>query len=101
MRTQSVISTKLELSVPLANENEVHATKVITSDDQTHLKQLWKKFHNRIKKLDENNNPSGPSNDEENNKRYPSASVTDEDSDKELEPVQHNTKRMRTYQVGT
>ena len=82
MRTQSVISTKVELSVPPANENEVHATKVITSDDQTHLKQLWKKFHNRIKKLDENYTPSDLSADEENNKRDLAVSVTDKDSDK-------------------
>ena len=30
-----------------------------------------------------------------------SVCITDKDYDKELEPVQHNTERMRTYQVGT
>ena len=54
MRIQSVISTKVELSVPPENENEVQATNVLTSDDHAYLKRLWAKFHNRIQKLDEN-----------------------------------------------
>ena len=68
-----------------------------------------KKFQGSIHKLDENeiisdisnDNPSNLSNDEENNKRDRSVCGTDKDSDKELDPVQHNTKQMSTYQVGT
>ena len=69
MRIQSVRSTKLKLSVTLANANEVQATKLLTSDDHAYLKQLWEKIHNRIQKLDENYTPSDISEDEENNKR--------------------------------
>ena len=42
----------------------------ITSDDNTYLKRLREKFHNRIQKLDENETPCDISNNEENNKRY-------------------------------
>ena len=52
MRIQSVRSTKVELSVPSANANEVQATKVLTSENQEYIKQLREKFHNRIHKLD-------------------------------------------------
>ena len=69
MRIQSVRSTKLELSVPPSNANEVQATKVLTSDDHAYLKGLWVNFQNRIQKLDKNDTPYYLSNDEENNKR--------------------------------
>ena len=65
MRIQSVISTKVELSVPPSNANEVQATKVLTSNDHAYLKRLREKFHNRIQKLDENDSPSDLSNYEE------------------------------------
>ena len=50
-----------------------------------------------IQKLEKNVTPSDLSDDKENNKRDQSVSVTDKYSDKQLEPVQHNTKLMRTY----
>ena len=74
---------------------------IFTSDNHTYLKQLRTKFHNRIQKLDENDTPFDWSDNEENNKRDWQVSITDEGSDNYLDPVQHNTKRMRTYQVGT
>ena len=73
----------------------------ITSDDNTYLKRLREKFHNRIQKLDENETPCDISNNEENNKRYWSVSITEKYCDKDLYPVQHNEKRMRTYQAVT
>ena len=99
----------MQLSVPPANANEAPAANVLTRDDHVYLKRLWAKFHDSIHKLDENDilsdlstdTPSNLSDDEEKNKRDQSVCVTDKDSDKELEPVQHNTKRMHTYQVGT
>ena len=99
----------MELSIPPANANEVQATKVLASDDHVYLKRLRAKFHNSIQRLDKNdtlsdlskNTPSNLSDNKEYNKRDQSVCVTDKDSDKELEPVQHNTKQMRTYQVYT
>ena len=83
--------------------------KVLTRDYHVYLKRLWAKFQDSIHKLDENDiisdlsnsNPSNISDDKENNKRDQSLCVTDKYYDKELEPVQHNTKQMRTYQVDT
>ena len=82
---------------------------MLTRDDHVYLKRLRAKFHDSINKLEENdilsylrnNTPYNLCDDEENNKQYLSACVTDKDYDKELEPVQHNTKQMHTYQVGT
>ena len=98
----------MQLSVPPANSNEVPAKKVLTRDDHVYLKRLQENFQGSIHKLDENeiisdisnDNPSNLSNNEENNKRDRSVCGTDKDSDKELDPVQHKTKRMCTYQVG-
>ena len=75
MSIQSVISAKLELSVPPENESEVLATKVLTSDDHIYLKRLRENFHDRIHKLDKNdtlsdlrdNSNSNLSDNEENN----------------------------------
>ena len=99
----------MELSVPPENSNEVPATKVLTSDDHINLKLLRAKFHDSIHKLDENDTLSDPSDDtpsniinvEEKNKLDWSVCVTDKYDDKELDPVQHNSKQMRTYQVST
>ena len=82
MRIQSVRSTKVELLVPPLNE--IQAKKLLTSDDHVYLKRLQEKFHNRINKLDENDTPSDLRDNEENNKRDLSVSITDKYSDKEL-----------------
>ena len=92
MRIQSVRSTKLELSVRLENKNEVQATKLITIEDYTYLKQLREIFHNRLHKLDEKYTPSDIIDYEENSKRYKSVSVTDKYSVGDLKAVQHNKK---------
>ena len=81
---------------------------MLTRDDRIYLKRLRENSHGSIHKLDENeilsglsnDNPSNLSNDEENNKQYRSVCGTEKYSDKELDPVQHKTKRMCTYQVG-
>ena len=99
----------MELSVPPENSNEVPATKVLTSDDHIYLKLFRAKFHDSIHKLDKNytlydprdDTPSNLSDDEEKTNWDWSVCVTDKYYDKGLDPVQHNTKRMRTYQVGT
>ena len=82
IRIQSVISTKVELSLPPENSNELKSTNVLTSDDHAYLKRLRAKFHNRIQKLDENDTPSDLSDDEEKNNRYQSVSFTEKYSDK-------------------
>ena len=79
MRIQSVRSTKLELSVPPENKNELQETMVLISDNHAYLKQLQAKFHNRIHKLDKNDTPSDLSDNEEKNKGDRSISVTEKD----------------------
>ena len=82
---------------------------MLTRDDHVYLKRFRAKFHGSIHKLDKNDiisdirndNHSNISEVEEKNNRYRSVCVTEKYYDKELEPVQHNTKRMLTYQVGT
>ena len=101
IKIQSVRLKKVELSVPPLKKNEVQETKVLTSDDHAHIKQLWTKFQNMIHKLDEKDTPPGISGDKEKNKRDRSVSVTDKDYDKDLDLDQHNTKWIRNYQDVT